>query len=53
LFVSQQTLIRKRVAAMLKYDPLQLPSEEELPCSDDTPVDNELQNLIPNLLGAI
>ncbi|MBD1924787.1 Uma2 family endonuclease [Trichocoleus sp. FACHB-90] len=38
---------------MLKYDPLQLPSEEELPCSDDTPVDNELQNLIPNLLGAI
>ncbi|GAX44729.1 hypothetical protein NIES4075_57480 [Tolypothrix sp. NIES-4075] len=30
-----------------------LPSSEELPCSDDTPVDNELQNLIPNLLKAI
>jgi Uma2 family endonuclease len=29
-----------------------LPSAEELPSSDDTPVDNELQNLIPNLLSA-
>jgi Uma2 family endonuclease len=27
-----------------------LPSTTELPCSDDTPVDNELQNLLPNLL---
>lgn len=27
-----------------------LPSTEELPCSDDTPVDNEDQNLLPNLL---
>ncbi len=27
-----------------------LPTAEELPDSDDTPVDNELQNLIPNLL---
>jgi len=27
-----------------------LPSPEELPCSDDTPVDNEDQNLLPNLL---
>ncbi len=36
------------------YNPLQyLPSSTELPCSDDTPVDNELQNLIPNLLLAI
>jgi Uma2 family endonuclease len=39
---------------MLKYDPRQcLPSSAELPDSDDTPVDNELQNLIPNLLEAI
>lgn len=32
--------------------PLQtnLPSTAELPCSDDTPVDNEDQNLLPNLL---
>jgi Uma2 family endonuclease len=30
-----------------------LPSAAELPDSDDTPVDNELQNLIPNLLEAI
>ncbi len=27
-----------------------LPSTFELPCSDDTPVDNEDQNLLPNLL---
>ncbi|MEB3212360.1 MAG: Uma2 family endonuclease [Leptolyngbyaceae bacterium] len=27
-----------------------LPSADELPCSDDTPVDNEDQNLLPNLL---
>lgn len=30
-----------------------LPSSAELPDSDETPVDNELQNLIPNLLEAI
>ncbi|GAB4459393.1 MAG: Uma2 family endonuclease [Elainellaceae cyanobacterium] len=29
---------------------LHLPSSAELPCSDDTPVDNEDQNLIPNIL---
>jgi Uma2 family endonuclease len=28
----------------------QLPTAEDLPDSDETPVDNELQNLIPNLL---
>lgn len=27
-----------------------LPRADELPCSDDTPVDNEDQNLLPNLL---
>ena len=27
-----------------------LPSSMDLPCSDDTPVDNEDQNLLPNLL---
>lgn len=27
-----------------------LPTTDELPCSDDTPVDNEDQNLLPNLL---
>jgi len=27
-----------------------LPSTKDLPCSDDTPVDNEEQNLLPNLL---
>ncbi|MEH2195257.1 MAG: Uma2 family endonuclease [Nostoc sp.] len=30
-----------------------LPTSAELPDSDDTPVDNELQNLIPNLLLSI
>jgi Uma2 family endonuclease len=34
----------------LAYDYLHLPTAEELPDSDDTPVDNELQNDIPNLL---
>ena len=29
---------------------LDLPTSEELPCSDDTPVDNEEQNYIPNFL---
>lgn len=36
------------------YNPLQyLPSATELPDSDDTPVDNELQDLIPHLLKTI
>jgi Uma2 family endonuclease len=36
---------------MVKFDPqLHLPTSDELPCSDDTPVDNEDQNFIPNLL---
>lgn len=39
---------------MLHYKPWQcLPSSAELPDSDDTPVDNEIQNLVPNLLLAI
>jgi Uma2 family endonuclease len=39
---------------MLNYNPLHcLPSSEELPDSNDTPVDNELQNLIPGLLKTI
>jgi len=39
---------------MFNYNPLQcLPSSAELPDSDDIPVDNELQILIPNLLLAI
>jgi Uma2 family endonuclease len=39
---------------MVRFDPLlNLPSSDELPCSDDTPVDNELQNLVPNFLEVI
>ncbi len=39
---------------MVKYNPRQyLPSAEELPDSDDAPVDNELQILVPALLRAI
>ncbi|MBW4571609.1 MAG: Uma2 family endonuclease [Tolypothrix carrinoi HA7290-LM1] len=39
---------------MLQYDPLDcLPSAKDLPDSDDTPVDNELQDLIPGLLKVI
>jgi Uma2 family endonuclease len=37
---------------LLKLE-LGLPTSEELPCSDDTPVDNEYQNTIPNWLIAI
>jgi Uma2 family endonuclease len=35
---------------MLQLDLNHLPSTDELPCSDDTPVDNEDQNLFPNVL---
>jgi Uma2 family endonuclease len=37
---------------MVQADPNRatLPSSAELPCSDDSPVDNENQNFIPNLL---
>ncbi len=36
---------------MVKFDSkFNLPSSEELPCSDDAPVDNENQNFIPNFL---
>jgi Uma2 family endonuclease len=39
---------------MLDYESLRyLPSADELPDSDETPVDNELQELIPGLLKAI
>jgi Uma2 family endonuclease len=39
---------------LLNYKPLQyLPTAKDLPDSDDTPVDNELQDLIPGLLKAI
>jgi len=39
---------------MLNYDAFAyLPSSEELPDSDETPVDNELQDLIPGLLKTI
>lgn len=32
------------------FNGVALPSTDELPCSDDTPVDNEEHNLIPNVL---
>ncbi|MEX0271799.1 Uma2 family endonuclease [Leptolyngbyaceae cyanobacterium UHCC 1019] len=35
---------------MLQIDLKNLPSTDELPDSDDTPVDNEDQNLLPNVL---
>ncbi len=39
---------------MLEYNPLLCsPTPEDLPYSDETPVDNELQDLIPHLLKAI
>ncbi len=39
---------------LLQYDhSLSLPTAKDLPDSDDTPVDNELQDLIPGLLKAM
>lgn len=39
---------------LLEYNPRHcLPSAEDLPDSDDTPVDNELQDLVPHLLKTI
>jgi Uma2 family endonuclease len=39
---------------MYQYQlPRYLPTANELPCSDDTPVDNELQEIIPSLLKSI
>jgi Uma2 family endonuclease len=35
---------------MQQIDLKRLPTTEELPCSDDKPVDNENQNLLPNVL---
>jgi Uma2 family endonuclease len=36
---------------MVQFEPrLTLPTTADLPCSDDTPVDNEDQNFLPNLL---
>jgi Uma2 family endonuclease len=41
-------------SAMYQYQlPRYLPTADELPNSDDTPVDNELQELIPGLLKSI
>lgn len=38
----------------MQYDALEyLPTSEELPDSDETPVDNELQDSVPGLLKAI
>jgi Uma2 family endonuclease len=39
---------------MYQYElPRYFPTADELPCSDDTPVDNELQEIIPSLLKSI
>jgi Uma2 family endonuclease len=39
---------------MYQYQlPRYYPTADELPCSDDTPVDNELQEIIPSLLKSI
>lgn len=43
----------ERLEALMTISPSlhqTLPSTADLPCSDDTPVDNEDQNLLPNLL---
>jgi Uma2 family endonuclease len=47
-------IAKKRNPTIEDFDfPDGLPTAEDLPCSDDTPVDSELQELIPGLLKAI
>jgi Uma2 family endonuclease len=51
---SSKIFISFGIVAMFQYElPRYLPTADELPCSDDTPVDNELQELIPGLLKSI
>jgi len=42
--------VSKAMVALSSEYRHRLPTVEELPCSDETPVDNELQNDIPNIL---
>lgn len=42
--------LRPIMAMLSDYLKLGLPSTDELPCSDDAPVDNEDQNFLPNIL---
>ena len=52
--VAQDILIKKRNPMIEDFNfPDGLPTADELPDSDDTPVDSELQELIPGLLKAI
>ncbi len=44
---TQRTFATAMLSPHLK---IALPSTDELPCSDDTPVDNEDQNFLPNVL---
>jgi Uma2 family endonuclease len=51
---SGTAIAKKRNPTIEDFDfPDGLPTAEDLPCSDDTPVDSELQELIPGLLKAI
>lgn len=48
-----KSAISPSTPTMLNYNPLHcLPSAENLPDSDDEPVDNQLRHLIPGLLEA-
>jgi Uma2 family endonuclease len=51
---TKAAIAKKRNPTIEDFDfPDGLPTAEDLPCSDDTPVDSELQELIPGLLKAI
>ncbi len=52
--VAQDLSVKKKNPTIEDFHfPDGLPTAEDLPCSDDTPVDSELQELIPGLLKAI
>ena len=50
-FYNEKNSTLPLTTAMLSPDfKIALPTTDELPCSDDTPVDNEDQNFLPNVL---
>jgi Uma2 family endonuclease len=52
--VAKDLSVKKRNPTIEDFNfPEGLPTAEELPCSDDMPVDSELQELIPGLLKTI
>jgi Uma2 family endonuclease len=50
ILIKSKPYFRSWLAMLTSSLEYHLPSTKDLPCSDDTPVDNEDQNLLPNIL---